>query len=124
MSYTVLAVDDDAMLLWMLTALIEQDPRLGVFGTAGDGREAVERVRQGCPDSIVCDVRMPVMDGLEALPLLRRACPACVIVVYSSEPGAAGDALRVGADEVVDKAGDPTALLDLIVDLCAARSQG
>ena len=123
MPRTVLAVDDQAVVLSMLAALIEQDPRLVLSGTAGNGQEAIEQATRRCPDSIILDVRMPLMDGLEALPLLRRACPRCVIVMYSSEPAAAADALRLGAGAVVDKAGDASSLLDLLVDLCAARSQ-
>jgi CheY-like chemotaxis protein len=119
--FFVLVVDDDPSVLYLLTLLIEADTRLALAGTATDGRAALDTVQHGCPDAIVCDVRMPGMGGLEALPLLRRACPRSVIVMYSSEPESAAPALQAGADAIYDKSADPAPMLDAIVALCTRR---
>lgn len=122
MPFSVLLVDDQASILEMLRTLINLDERLRIFGTAGDGKQAVDAIRaEGCPDAVVCDVEMPRMSGLEALPLLRRACPDTVIVMYTSDPTSSDAAYQLGADEVVDKTEDPSGLIDLLVEACVAR---
>jgi len=117
-SFSVLLVDDQPHVLHLLTMLVAADHRLTLAGTATDGRSAVAAARQHRPEAIVCDVQMPVMDGLQALPHLRRACPASVIVMYSSDVDAAWRGLQHGADAVFDKAHDATLLLDALVQLC------
>jgi hypothetical protein len=68
-------------------------------------------------------MRMPVMDGLQVLPLLRRTCPDSVIGMYSSAPQDARDALRLGADEVGDNATGAETLLDQVVEPCRTRAR-
>jgi DNA-binding NarL/FixJ family response regulator len=121
-SYSVLIVDDEPAVLQLLTLLLELHTSLTVHGSASDGREALQQVQQRCPDAIICDIRMPGMDGLTAVPLLREACPEVVIVVYSSDP-AARTALVVGADRVFDKATDAEEVLAAVSDLCRARGR-
>ena len=115
---SVLLVDDQPHVLHLLTALITADHRLALSGTAADGRSAVAAARRLRPEAIVCDVQMPVMDGLQALPLLRLICPASVIVMYSSDVDAAWTGLKEGADAVFDKAHDPGLLLERLAELC------
>jgi chemotaxis response regulator CheB len=62
----VLLADDQALLRGSLRVLIDTDPGLTVGGEAGTGAEAVESVEQCRPDVVLMDVRMPVMDGIEA----------------------------------------------------------
>jgi CheY-like chemotaxis protein len=71
--------------------------------------------------AIICDVQMPRMDGIEALPLLRKACPDGVILTYSPDPDTAQAAPGLGADAVVDKANDPASLIELLVGLSSDR---
>jgi two-component system, chemotaxis family, chemotaxis protein CheY len=123
MPLSVLVVDDRPEIAQVLTYLVESDDRLHLTGLAKDGVDALEHTRRLSPDAIVCDVHMPRMDGLEALPLLRAACPESVIVMYTSEPDTARVAPTLGADAVVDKADDPGVLIELLVDLCAARNR-
>jgi DNA-binding NarL/FixJ family response regulator len=63
---SVLVVDDQALLRTAFTSLIDAEDDLGVVGEAADGRQAVERAASLGPDVVVMDVRMPVMDGIEA----------------------------------------------------------
>jgi DNA-binding NarL/FixJ family response regulator len=62
----VLVVDDQELLRTAFSALIDAEDDLEVIGTAGDGRQAVELAASLAPDVVVMDVRMPVMDGIEA----------------------------------------------------------
>jgi DNA-binding NarL/FixJ family response regulator len=62
----VLVVDDEALLRTAFSALIDAEDDLDVAGEAADGRLAVELAARLRPDVVVMDVRMPVMDGIEA----------------------------------------------------------
>jgi DNA-binding NarL/FixJ family response regulator len=62
----VLVVDDQALLRTAFSSLIDAEDDLEVVGQAADGREAVEIAARLRPDVVVMDVRMPVMDGIEA----------------------------------------------------------
>jgi DNA-binding NarL/FixJ family response regulator len=62
----VLVVDDEALLRTAFSSLIDAEDDLDVVGEAADGRLAVELAARLRPDVVVMDVRMPVMDGIEA----------------------------------------------------------
>ena len=66
MTTTVLVVDDQELLRTAFSSLIDAEDDLAVVGRAGDGRRAVELAAALSPDVVVMDVRMPVMDGIEA----------------------------------------------------------
>ncbi|MEU6879342.1 response regulator transcription factor [Streptomyces sp. NPDC046712] len=67
----VLVVDDQVLLRGSFRILVENEPGLTAVGEAGDGAEAVELARLHRPDVVLMDVRMPVMDGIEAA---RQIC--------------------------------------------------
>jgi DNA-binding NarL/FixJ family response regulator len=62
----VLIVDDQRLVRAGLRVLVEQDEGLEVVGEAGDGMEAIALVERRRPDVVLMDVRMPVLDGLQA----------------------------------------------------------
>ena len=62
----VLVVDDQALVRAGFEALVESADDLLVVGSAANGAEAVELARSASPDVVLMDIRMPVMDGLEA----------------------------------------------------------
>ena len=66
MTTRVLVVDDEALLRTAFSSLIDAEDDLDVVGEAADGRLAVELAARLRPDVVVMDVRMPVMDGIEA----------------------------------------------------------
>jgi len=118
--YSVLSVDDDAASQRILVMLIATDERLRIAGLASNGQEALDRVRDQCPDAIICDLQMPTLDGLSAIPQLRVACPDTVIAVYSAGTGSElCAAIDLGADAAFDKTTlDPARLLDQVTELC------
>ncbi|GGQ24072.1 DNA-binding response regulator [Streptosporangium pseudovulgare] len=67
----VLLVDDQPLLRRSLAMVIDHDPGLTVVGQAGDGAGALAAVRAARPDVVLMDVRMPVLDGIQAT---RRIC--------------------------------------------------
>lgn len=66
MTLRVLLVDDQTLVRAGFAQLLSRDPGIDVVGEASDGREAIELAREVGPDVILMDIRMPVLDGLEA----------------------------------------------------------
>ena len=103
----VLIVDDSPDLRELISMVIERNPAgWRVVGTAGEGESAVVEARNTQPDLVLLDIAMPVMDGMQALPLIREACPQAVVVMLSGYPFAtAGQgALNAGAHGYLEKA--------------------
>jgi DNA-binding NarL/FixJ family response regulator len=72
---------------------------MDVVGEAGDGQAGVEVVRESRPDVVLLDLAMPVMDGVEALPLIRELVPDAQIIIFSAFAGAVSEqVLDSGAD--------------------------
>jgi DNA-binding NarL/FixJ family response regulator len=114
----VAVVDDQALVRLGLRALLESEEDTELVGEAADGRAALTLVRAQVPDVVLMDVRMPEMDGLEAL---RRigAEPALagvrVIVLTTFELDEyVFAALSAGASGFVLKDGEPAELLRAI----------
>ena len=102
----VLVVDDSDDLRELISMVIERHPAgWRVVATAAEGEQAVVAARSAQPDLVLLDIAMPVMDGMQALPLIRQACPKAVVVMLSGYPFAtAGQgALNAGADGYLEK---------------------
>jgi CheY-like chemotaxis protein len=79
----VLLVDDEPLVLASLSAFLEASGF--VCRTAGDGFEALRRLRETPPDIIISDLRMPNMSGFELLAIIRRRFPQIAVIVMSGE---------------------------------------
>lgn len=79
----VVLADDTKEYRTLLRIILEQHGAFEVVGEAANGEEAVQLVGELQPDAIVLDLAMPVMDGLQAIPLLREVSPGTAIVVLS-----------------------------------------
>jgi DNA-binding NarL/FixJ family response regulator len=110
----VLVVDDAPNLRDLLTLLLEAEEDFEVVGAAADGRQAISAAAALEPDVVLLDARMPVMDGLSALPQLRETLPDASIVMFSGFEGAAlaDEARAAGADDYLEKGASVTSLVD------------
>jgi len=95
----VALVDDQVMVRAGFRMILESEPDLTVVGEAGDGREALEVIGRCAPDVVLMDVRMPVMDGIEATRrLLATQSRARVLILTTFDlDDYVYDALRAGA---------------------------
>ena len=95
----VVVVDDQRLIRESIAALLDVQPGITVVGTAGDGEAAVELVAQLDPDVVLMDVRMPVLDGLDALAELRRRDERTRVVMLTTfdDEGYVVRALKAGA---------------------------
>ncbi|MER6286137.1 response regulator transcription factor [Streptomyces sviceus] len=83
MSIRVVVADDQELVRSGFTMILEAQQDIEVVAEAGDGAEAVAAVRRHTPDVLLLDIRMPVMDGLEAA---RRVCArsSCKVVMLTT----------------------------------------
>jgi DNA-binding NarL/FixJ family response regulator len=86
MNIRVLIVDDQELVRTGFRLFLETQPGLAVVGEAGDGEEAIERVRELGPDVVLMDIRMPTMDGVEATAKLTSGAiePAPRVLVLTT----------------------------------------
>jgi DNA-binding NarL/FixJ family response regulator len=95
----VLVVDDQRLIREGIASLLGIQDGISVVGTAADGREAVEKAVAVAPDVVLMDVRMPELDGVEAVEILRRRLPDCAVVMLTTfdDEDYVVRALRAGA---------------------------
>lgn len=92
----VLVVDDNPFIRLGLRAALEQMPDVELVEEAGDGAAAVERAADGTFDVVLLDVRMPVRDGLSALPeLVDKA--TVLMLTHTDDMESVSEAMRAGA---------------------------
>jgi DNA-binding NarL/FixJ family response regulator len=124
----VLVADDEALLRTAFSSLIEAQDDLEVVGEAANGQQAVELGASLAPDVIVMDVRMPVMDGIEATRRITRdqdagdAGPRVLILTTFDLDQYVFDALRAGASGFALKSRPPEELLAGIRTLAAGEA--
>ena len=115
----VLIADDEPLFVETIEALLAEDDRVEVVGTAADGEEAVKLARSLEPNVILMDISMPTLDGIEAARKIREHVPAArILVLTGSSISADIDRSRqagVAAFLTKDRLG--TQLLDAIIDL-------
>ncbi|MEU2076501.1 response regulator transcription factor [Streptomyces sp. NPDC013489] len=80
----VVIADDEPLIRAGIRMILTSDPEIVVVAEAANGREAVEATRAHAADVVLLDIQMPVLDGLSALPELRRAAPAARVIVLTT----------------------------------------
>jgi DNA-binding NarL/FixJ family response regulator len=125
-STRVLVVDDEALLRTAFSSLIDAEDDLEVVGEAVDGSDAVEQASRLSPDVVVMDVRMPVMDGIEATRQItssETAKPARVLILTTFDLDEyVFEALRAGASGFALKSRPLEELLSAIRVIAAGEA--
>ncbi len=118
MTISVRVADDEALLRTAFTSLINAEDDLQVVGEAADGKQAVELAARRAPDVVLMDIRMPVMDGIEATSLITGAktvsAPRVLILTTFDLDKYVFEALRAGASGFTLKSSPVDELLSAI----------
>ncbi len=126
MTIRVLVVDDQALLRTAFSSLIDAEDDLEVVGEAADGRQAVQIAARLRPDVVVMDVRMPVMDGIEATRQITAGqgpgVPRVLILTTFDLDEYVFEALRAGASGFALKSRPLEELLSAIRTVAAGEA--
>jgi DNA-binding NarL/FixJ family response regulator len=106
---TVLIADDQALVRVGLRKILENEPDTTVVGESGDGEDAVAEARRLRPDVVLMDIRMPVLDGIEATRRIVGAQPSTRVLILTTFglDGYVYDALQAGASGFMLKDAPP-----------------
>src|SRR6266550_2516176 len=119
---TVLVVDDSAFMRKLIAELIESTGVFRVVGTAGDGVEALQKIRALKPDIVTLDIEMPRLNGLQTLEQIMAEMPRPVVMLSAAGSELGNEmtlrALERGALEFVKKPSGPVS-----IDLLMVREQ-
>jgi two-component system NarL family response regulator len=120
----VLVVDDHSLLRTGVANIINQEPDLEVVAEAANGRDAIAAFLEHRPDVVLMDLRMPGMEGVEAISRIREVDPQALVVVlttYDADEDIAR-ALQAGAKAYILKDIAADALLACIRDVLAGKT--
>ena len=124
---TIVVADDHEVVRTGFAALLETQPDFAVVGTARDGNEAVQVGREQNPDVMLMDVRMPIMDGIEATRRLagdsdRAGTPRILILTTFDLDEYVYEALRAGASGFLLKDVTAERLFDAVRIIAAGEA--
>lgn len=112
----VLIADDHGVVREGLMAMLQAIDVVDVVGEAKNGQDAVEQTRKLLPDVILMDLRMPLMDGVEATRLIKREFPhiGIIALTMNEEQQHVFDLVRAGATGYLLKDSDSSQIVDAI----------
>lgn len=121
----IMVVDDHHIVRQGLVALLKTAPEIEVVAEASDGQQAVAMHRKHRPDVTLMDLRLPNMNGVEAITQIRQESPTARVIVLTTFDGDEDiyRALQAGARGYLLKGTDADALMDAIRAVHAGRSR-
>jgi len=111
----VLIADDRLSSRNGLKALLVTQPGIEIVGEAADGQETILFVEQCRPDVVLMDVRMPLIDGLEATRNIKDRWPEVKVILLTMYPSCQAEAFAAGADAFLVKGCPAKDLLEAIL---------
>jgi DNA-binding NarL/FixJ family response regulator len=111
----VLVADDRQSTRQGLRALLSLVPQVEIIAEAANGKQSVDFVAECRPDVVIMDMRMPVMDGVEATRRIKEQWPMVRVIALTIHAQYRAKALEAGADVFLLKDSDPSALLGAIL---------
>lgn len=121
---SVVLVDDQIELRTSLRRALDRDGRFSILAEAEDAVEAVRKVRLLKPDTMILDLAMPGLNGLEVIPTIREHAPTTRVIVLSGMAALAGvrdRVLELGATRVMDKPASPTEVIACLLEATGSQ---
>jgi DNA-binding NarL/FixJ family response regulator len=121
----VLLVDDEELVRGGLRAILDARDDIEVVGEAADGAVVVPLVTTLCPDVVIMDIRMPLVDGIQATRDLRRRLaepPRILVVTTFGDDENVYAALHAGADGFLPKRARPAEIIDAVRIIAGGES--
>lgn len=117
--------DDQALVRGGLKALLGGFAQFEIALEAGDGEELLQALHEATVDVVLCDVRMPRLDGFEVCARLRRlaASPPVILLTTFDDAGLALRAIESGARGFLLKDASPLELVETIEEVAAGRAR-
>lgn len=119
----VVVVDDEMLIREGIVSLLQADPRIAVVGTGSNGQEAIDLTSELQPDVVVTDIRMPVMDGIQAAREIKARWPAVRVALLTSfaQDGYVLEGLSAGVDGYLVKGAAPAALTSGLISIASGQ---
>ena len=110
----LLIVDDNPRARCALKVLMSQQEGIYVTAEASNGQEALRCIKEQTPDIVLMDMRMPVMNGLEATRNIKANWPQVKVVILTMYPDCQTEAVTAGADALLAKGCPLEELLSMV----------
>ena len=116
MNTRVLIADDQPLVRVGLRKILDFEPDVEVVGEAGDGEDAVRQAGRSAPDVVLMDIRMPVLDGIEATRRITAVHPDTRVLILTTFglDGYVYESLRAGASGFMLKDAPPEEIVDAV----------
>ena len=116
----ILIVDDDALIRDGLKMILECEEGFEVVGTASNGQEAVKLCRETLPDIVLMDIRMPLMDGVQATQNIKEQFRNIKVLLLTTfkDSEYIRSAVKYGAEGYVLKSNSSESIIESIKTIC------
>ena len=110
----ILVIEDEAAIRRVLKKILTEESKDYIVEEAEDGLEAMEKIKEEDYDLVLCDIKMPKMDGVEVLQATKKIKPEIPIVMISGHGDleTAVDTMKMGAFDYISKPPDLNRLLN------------
>ena len=112
----ILIIEDEQAIRRVLTKILQEESKTYEIEEANDGIEGLEKIKKEDYDLVLCDIKMPKMDGLEVLTETKKLKPETPFVMISGHGDleTAVNAMRLGAYDYISKPPDLNRLLNTV----------
>jgi len=118
----IMVVEDSSRARQALIAYLSLQAGVKITAEASNGLEAINKIESSSPDLVIMDMQMPVMDGLEAIIIVKKRWPRIKVIALTMYQNYQSEALLAGADAFLVKGCSTAALISTVYSLCNKNS--
>lgn len=116
---TIVIIDDHTLIRQTWSFVLNSHPRFSVIAESGNAEEGIELCKELRPDVVMMDINLPGINGLDAVPMIRKFAPASKIIGVSmhSQPAYAKRMIQNGASGYITKNSSRQEMLDALIEV-------